>query len=105
MKRALLFIAVLSVVFSSGCSWFVPSQIKKEASLMEIDSKTALTEISAIDTSAKGNVTVDGKEMTPAEAVKFKATKSLTRVNAHAVVLNAYMKGEKAPPLTVSEIK
>jgi len=105
MKR---FAIIGLLLFAPGCAWFVPSQIKKEASLMKIDSKTAITEISAIDTT-KPTVIIDvgegPKEMPTAEAVKQKALKSLNRTAAHAEVFDAYMKGQQAPRMTTPVIK
>ena len=102
MKYVALILSM--AIVCSGCSWFVPSKIKKEASLMAVDSKTAIIEINAIDVT-KATVIIDGKEMPTAEAIKYKAVKSLTRVSSHAKVLDAYMKGEKAPAITVDEFK
>lgn len=97
MKK--LMVAVICVA-CTGCSWFVPAEIKKESSLMKVDSATALAEVGAIDTSKPTTMIDVGngmEELPTAEAVKLKALKSLKRTSAHAEVFDAYMRGEPAP--------
>jgi hypothetical protein len=86
MKRFLCASLLLCVVFSSGCSYFVPGAIKRETSLMNLNIKTALKEIEAIENSEKPEAQKD-------KEVKEKAVRALKRAAPHTDNLYKYTHG------------
>jgi len=70
----------------SGCYWFIPGQIKREASLMNLNVKTAVKEIEAIKNS-------DKTEEEKLKDINEKAIRALNRVKPHVENWNNYVYG------------
>jgi len=79
----------LCICFSSGCNYLIPGQIKREASMMNLNIKTALKEIEEIDKSDKPE---DQKLKERAE----KAVRALKRAGPHTENINNYVNGRPA---------
>jgi hypothetical protein len=77
MKRIVL---VLSLVFLSGCSWFVPGKVKSEAVMMRVNIETAIEETEAL----------------PEDASKQKALRALRRMYPHVINWDDYVHGRPA---------
>lgn len=86
------------MVLCTGCHWFVPTAIKREASFMALNIGVAVSDIKAMP---------EGPE-------KEKALRTLQRLQPHAVNMDRYMRGLKAesapaastvPNLTAPELK
>lgn len=81
MKKICCVAVLACVLFSStGCSWFVPSALKREASLVKVDVQTSLAEVEAL----------------AGDAAKEKALRTLRRIEPHVVNIDNYMQGRKA---------
>jgi len=90
MKKTMVVVfIVLCICFSSGCNYLIPGQIKREASLMNLNIKTALKEIDEIDKSDKSE---DQKLKERAE----KAVRALKRASPHTENINNYVNGRSA---------
>jgi len=90
MKKTIAVIFMFfCICFSSGCNYLIPGQIKREASLMNLNIKTALKEIEEIDKSDKSE---DQKLKERSE----KAVRALKRAGPHTENINNYVNGRPA---------
>ena len=80
MKKIVAATLILVMLGTSGCSWFVPGPVKREASVVRIDVDTAIEEVQAMP---------DGQP-------KDKALRTLKRIQPHLVNLDNYMQGKQA---------
>jgi hypothetical protein len=81
MKRVACAVLMLAC---SGCAWFVPPSVKKEAAMTRIDVQTAIDEVKAL----------------PDSDAKAKSLNSLNRVYPHMVNIENYMYGRQADRTT-----
>ena len=89
MKKIALVFLMFFVFLSSGCHYLVPSQIKREASLMNLNIKTALKEIDEIDKSEKS-------ENQKLKERSEKAIRALKRAAPHTENIYNYVSGHPA---------
>lgn len=73
-------ILTASLLFCSGCYYFVPKEIKREVSLMRVIVETEIAEIEELE----------------GDAAKAKALRTLRRLKPHVVNVDQYMQGKKA---------
>ena len=91
MKSKWLIIAVLAVLpCLSGCHWFVPGPVKRQASLVNLDVKTCLKEIDAINNDPEKSKTKKLKES------HEKAMRTLKRLKPQVQNLDDYTHGRQA---------
>ena len=89
MKKIVMVLMLFCIYFSSGCNYLIPGQIKREASLMNLNIKTALKEIEEIDKS-------DKSEDQKLKEKEEKAIRALKRAGPHAENFNNYVNGRPA---------
>jgi len=65
----------------TGCSWFVPSAVKREAAMMRTNCEVGIQEVQA----------------QPDSPAKATALRALQRMEPHIVLWDAYCRGQKAP--------
>lgn len=80
MNKIVAIALLLSLLVSSGCSWFVPSTVKRQVGLMRTDAEVSLTEV-------QGMTGEDGR---------LKALQTLKRYKDGIVVVDDYVNGRKA---------
>jgi hypothetical protein len=80
MKRFASVALVISLLLSSGCSWFVPGSVKRQVGLMRTDAQTSLVEVQKLS----------------GEEGRLKALQTLQRYNDGIVVVDDYLQGQKA---------
>lgn len=90
MKKKIMVVILASFLLTSGCNWFIPSEIKRETSLMKLNIEVALEEIEEIKKSS--NKTEKQKK----EEIIEKAVRTLERGLPHAVNLDNYVHGRKS---------
>jgi hypothetical protein len=77
MRRVLISILCLC---ATGCSWFVPSAVKREAAMMRVNVEVALDEVRA----------------QPDSPTKATAIRALERLEPHVRNWDCYVRGQKA---------
>jgi len=80
MNKIAVVALLLSLLVSSGCSWFVPSTVKRQVGLMRTDAETSLVEV----------------EKMQGEDGRLKAMQTLKRYKDGIVVVDDYVNGRKA---------
>lgn len=85
MRRFWFLTAVVTLVFS-GCTWFVPSDIKTEIDFMD-----TVVQVSVKETEGVEDISDDAK----ARAVAMKAVKAMRRASPHSDNLKRWIEGKE----------
>jgi len=86
MKKLITGLMVVCLLSTTGCYWFVPGQIKREVSLMNLNIKTAVKEIDEIKKS-------DKSEEQKLKEINEKAMRTLNRAAPHTQNVYNYVTG------------
>jgi len=80
MRKMLVPVVCLGLLCLSGCSWFIPSDVKREAAMMRTNVEVAIDEVKA----------------QPDSPTKATALRALQRMEPHVVNWDQYCRGQKA---------
>ena len=73
-------ILLILLTMSAGCSWFVPSAVKREAAMMRTNVEVGIQEVQA----------------QPDSPAKATALRALQRMEPHVINWDNYVRGQKA---------
>lgn len=80
MRMLSMTVLLILLTVSSGCAWFIPSTVKREAAMMRTNVAVGIQEVQA----------------QPDSPTKATALRALQRMEPHVVNWDNYVRGQKA---------